>query len=145
MIAAGASDYFSFGGILIFTVAVPCIGLIINVVSMQKRQGLNRKCAFSTLIFFIALLIEFVTWTISRNGSIPPKVEIGIMLGSAGIHALSAILAIMGLAEMRSRHKWSRGMKRGVWGFWLNILMLLVLAGWFYAHVNQRFHDGIFK
>jgi hypothetical protein len=145
MIAVGSGDYVSFGGVLIFTVAVPCIGLIVNVVSMQKKQGLNRKCAFSTLIFFIALLIEFLTWTISSQGSIPPKVEIGIMFGSTCIHALSAILAIIGLAEMRSRHKWSRGMKRGVWGFWLNIVMLLVLVGWFYSHVNQRFHDGIFK
>ena len=144
MIAAGASDYFSFGGMLIFSVGLPAVGLIVSIVSMQK-QGINRKCGFSTLLFFVALLIECFTWTLSSSGGIIEKVQIGIMFGTAGIHCFSAILAIMGLAEMRSRHKWSRGMKRGVWGFWLNIVMLLVLAGWFYAHVNQRFHDGIFK
>ena len=144
MIAAGASDYFSFGGMLIFSVGLPAVGLIVSIVSMQK-QGINRKCGFSTLLFFVALLIECFTWTLSSSGGIIEKVQIGILFGTAGIHCFSAILAIMGLAEMRSRHKWSRGMKRGVWGFWLNIVMLLVLAGWFYAHVNQRFHDGIFK
>lgn len=144
MIAVGASDYFSFGGMLIFTVGLPSIGLLVSFVSMQK-QGINRKCGFSTLLFFVALLIECFTWTLSSSGGIMEKVEIGIMFGSAGIHCLSAILAIMGLAEMRSRRKWSRGMKRGVWGFWLNIAMLLVLVGWFYAHVNQKFYDGIFK
>ena len=144
MIAAGASDYFSFGGMLIFSVGLPAVGLIVSIVSMQK-QGINRKCGFSTLLFFVALLIECFTWTLSSSGGIIEKVQIGIMFGTAGIHCFSAILAIMGLAEMRSRHKWSRGMKRGVWGFWLNIVMLLALAGWFYAHVNQRFHDGIFK
>ncbi len=144
MIAAQSGDYASFGGILLLMVAVPCIGLLVNIVSMQK-QGLNRKCAISTLLFFVALLIECVNWMSSNNGSVLPKYEIGILLGTAGIHTFSAILAIMGLAEMRTRHRWSRGLKRGIWGFWLNIAMLFVIALWFYAHVSQKFYNHIFK
>lgn len=144
MIAVGTGDYFSFGGMLIFSVGLPAVGLLISIVSMQK-QGINRKCGFSTLLFFVALLIECFTWTLSSSGGILEKVEIGIMFGTAGIHCLSAILAIMGLAEMRSRRKWSRGMKRGVWGFWLNIAMIFVLSLWFYAHVSIKFYNAIFK
>ncbi len=144
MIAAGTGDYFSFGGMLLFSVGLPAIGLLISIVSMQK-QGINRKCGISTLLFFVALLVECFTWTLTSSGGIIEKVQIGIMLGTTGLHTLSAILAIMGLAEMRSRRKWSRGMKRGVWGFWLNISMLLVLSLWFYAHVSQKFYDHIFK
>ena len=129
---------------MFFAVGVPCVGLIFSVVAIQKK-GLNRKCALSTLLFFTALLIECVTWTISNMGDIPPKVEIGIMLGSAGIHTLSAIFAIIGVAEMRTRRRWSHGLKRGIWGFWLNIAMLVVFALWFYAHVSKKFYDTIFK
>ena len=108
MIATGSGDYVSFGGMLIFSVGLPAVGLLISIVSMQK-QGINRKCGFSTLLLFVALLIECFTWTLSSSGGIIEKVEIGIMFGTAGIHCLSAIIAIMGLAEMRSRRKWSRG------------------------------------
>lgn len=144
MILAQAGDYFSFGATMLFAVGMPCIGLLFSVVAMQK-QGLNRKCALSTLLFFAALLVECVNWTISSKGTIPPKAEIWIMLGTAGVHSLSAILAIMGVAEMRTRRRWSHGLKRGVWGFWLNIAMLFVMALWFYAHASKKFHDAIFK
>ena len=129
---------------LVFSVGLPAVGLLISIVSMQK-QGINRKCGISTLFFFVALLIECFAWTLTSSGGMIEKVEIGIMFGTAGIHCLSAILAIMGLAEMRNRRKWSRGMKRGVWGFWLNIAMLFVLSLWFYAHVSIKFYNVIFK
>ena len=144
MILAQTSDYLSFGATMLFAVGLPCLGLLFSVVAMQK-QGINRKCALSTLTFFAALLIACVTWTISNKGTTTPEAEIGIMLGVAAIHSLSAILAIMGVAEMRTRPRWSRGLKRGIWGFWMNSAMLFVIALWFYAHVSKKFHDGIFK
>ena len=144
MILADTGDVVSFGGLLIFTVAVPGIGLLISAVSMQK-QGLNKLCGYSTSVFFVALLIECVAWSLSNRAGITAKAELIIIAGTALLHCISAILAIVGIAEVRTRRKWPRGRKRGVWTFWLNIAMLLVLSLWFYAHVSQKFYDRIFK
>ncbi len=143
-ILADAGEMASFGLTIIFSICLPAIGIIANAASIGKR-GLNPRCALSTTLFFIALLISGITIAMMNKESISPAVRFYCFGAAAAIHALSALLAGWGLAELRTRRKWSHGRQRGLWGFWLNVGSLLLLATWFYLQVNHaarhRFFD----
>ena len=142
-ILADAGDMASFGMTIIFAICVPSIGLIINIASMQK-QGLNPKCALSTVLFFVGFLITGITASLSNSQAIIPYTRYYCLVAAASTHALSAGLAIWGLAEVRTRRKWPRGRQRGLWGFWANIGFLMVLATWFYLQVNRPAYHRFF-
>ncbi len=143
-ILADAGEMTSFGLTIIFAIALPTIGIIANAATIGRR-GLNPRCAFSTTLFFVALLLSGITIAMMNKDAIHPAARFYCFSAAAAIHALSAFLAGWGLSELRTRRKWSHGRQRGQWGFWLNIGALILLSTWFYLQVNHaarhRFFD----
>jgi hypothetical protein len=132
---ASLSDAFGFGMLLLASVSVPSVGLIVSGVTLTKR-GLNPWCGWATLVFFLSLLVGSIVWALANRGGADPAVMLYTLLGCCGVHVLSALMALVGLAQIRQRRKWTHGRRRGMWVFWLNVLVILIISGWCYVHVN---------
>jgi hypothetical protein len=122
--------------------AVIIIALIVNVSSMRGRDT-NFKCAFSANVLFITLLIECAAGMVGVFGGGTDTGFFWTVLGCAALHVVAGSIAVRGLWEIRTHPKWAHGRQRAVWGFWLNVLMLLVLSAWFYLQVNQWLRNRI--
>ena len=126
-----------------------CMGLltvafIMNVSSLQTKD-MNRKSAHATSLLLIALLIESSTWTIRafHGGSEAGAFwSIGV---AAGVHCVSAVLALIAIGEHRAVGRWPHGRRRASWGFWLNVSALFALAAWFWLGANPTVFKRIFE
>lgn len=124
---------------LLFGLGIPAATVALNITSFGRtsRRGLNIRCAIAALLLAIALLLGaglFPMLTIANE-----YVKYGIFVLGAMIASLSAVVALVGMYEIRRRPgRWSRGWKRAVWVFWLDILYLFVFAGYYYLATHQE-------
>jgi hypothetical protein len=124
-------------------VAVIVIALITNVASMRGRDT-NFKCAMGANVLFFALLIECAAWMLAVFGGGTDTGFFWTAVVCTALHVAAACIAMLGLREIRLVPKWAHGRQRAIMGFWLNVLMLLMLAAWFYLQVNERLWNRIF-
>ncbi len=140
LLAATDRTYVEFG--LLF-MGLLTVAFIINVASSQTKD-MNRKSSYATGVLFIALFIEVSTWTVRafRGGS-----EAGAfwaIVSATAVHAVSAVSALLAIHEHREIGKWPHGRRRASWGFWLNVIALLVLAAWFWLGANPTVYKRFF-
>ena len=119
------------------------VALVVNTASMGKRDT-NYKCAFATNMLCAALLMENAAWTVEVFGGGTETGIFWVLFSSAGMHVAAACVAARGLWEFRVRTHWSHGRQRALWGIWMNVVMLLALAGWFYLRFDKELYDRIF-
>ena len=124
-------------------VAAIVIALIVNVASMRGPDT-NRKCAHATNVLFGTLLIECGAALLGAFGGVTDTGFFLTLLSTAALHVAAAGIAARGLWEIRTHPKWAHGRLRAVAGFWLNVLMLLVLAAWFYLQADEPLRNRIF-
>ncbi len=120
------------------------IALILNVSSLYSRD-MNRKSGHATNLLFIALILEAAAWTVRTFGG---GTETGIfwtIITSAVLHVVSAAIALWAFWEHRTIGRWPHGRRRATWGFWLNVVALLVVAAWFYLGANPKLYKRIFE
>ncbi len=120
------------------------VALIINVSSLRTKD-MNRKAGIATNLLFVAMLIEAAAWTVRSFGG---GNEVGVfwfVVGCAFLHALSAVVALWAWWEFRTHGRWPYGRRRAGWGFWLNIIALLLIAAWFYLGLNPGLYRRIFE
>ncbi len=132
---ADFSDTLGFGLLLVASVTIPAVGLIVSGATLSKR-GLNPWCGWCTIVFFAALLINSIVRALGSRGGVGADFVLYTIFGCCGLHVLSSLMALLGLAQVRRRRKWAHGKRRGIWMFWLNIGVLLIVGVWCYAHVN---------
>ncbi len=142
-ILADVADMASFGFTLLFAICLPAIGIIVSAVSLEKR-GLNPKAAFSITLFFVAFLLSGITAAMSDKEAITSLHRFYCLTAAVGIHTLSALLAIWGFGEIRTRRKWNHGRQRSFWCFWANIIFIVILSAWFYLQVNAPLRHHLF-
>ena len=123
--------------------AVIVIALIINVASLHTKD-MNRKSGLATNLLFIALLIEAAAWMVRAFGGGTETGVFWTVVASASLHIFSAALALWAVWEFRTIGRWPHGRRRATWGFWLNVIALLVIAAWFYLGANQKLFKRIF-
>ena len=126
---------------LIFTTAI-VIALIVNIWSMKARDT-NFKRGFSTTVLFLPLLVENAVWLLEISGDGTPAGISRALVFCGGTHVAAAGIAMWGFREMRTQRRWFHGRERAIWGFWLNVVMLLVLCGWFSLRSNRELRDRI--
>lgn len=119
------------------------IALIVNTASIGKRDT-NFKCAFATNMLFVALLEESVAWAVEIIGCGTATGIFWTLVSCVGMHIAAAGVAAWGLWEVRTRGSWAHGRQRAAWGIWINVAMLLVLAGWFYLRSNKELQERLF-
>ena len=119
------------------------VGLIINVASLHSKD-MNRKSGIATNLFFIALLVEAAAWMVRAFGGGTETGVFYIVATSALLHLLSAVVALGAVAEHRAIGKWPHGRRRAIWGFWLNVIALLLIAAWFFLGTNPVLYKRIF-
>jgi hypothetical protein len=127
------SDALRFATLLIFTLIVS-VGLIVSGLTLRKH-GLNPWCGWSTLVFFFALLLASIVISLGARDGVGSDVVLYTLLGCAGLHVLSAVMAMYGVSQVRRRRKWSHGRRRGIWMFWLNLCALFLIGFWSATHV----------
>lgn len=132
-------DSLTFALLLFATVSIPGIGLVVTGAAVGKH-GLNPWCAWAGVSFFAILLGDMVIWTLGSNGSFSEGVMVRTLIGGIGFHALSALISLRGLAQMRTRRKWHRGRSRAFWFFWLNIAAMAIIGLWCLTHVNPTLY-----
>jgi hypothetical protein len=142
ILLADTSDIFGFLFLLGASAIIPGIGVILSLATM-RRHGLNPWCGISTLVFFATLLMEAVTWTLGINGGIEALTALHITLGGIALHIFGALLALVGLAQVRRRRKWAHGRRRAYWMFGMNLLLILLIGIWCYVHVNETLYDRL--
>ena len=125
-------------------VAVFVVALIMNVSSFQTKD-MNRKSGHATNVLFIALIVESGAWAVRSFGG---GTEVGVfwVLVTAGVlHIISAVIGLRAYLEHRTVGRWPHGRRRATWGFRLNVVALMVLAGWFYLGTNPKLYKRIFE
>lgn len=140
---ADAGEIASFGFTLLFAICLPAVGIIASAVSLEKR-GLNPKVVISLTLFFVAFLLIGITTAMSDKSAISPLHRFYCLAAATSIHTLSALLAIWGLGEIRTRRKWNHGRQRSVWCFWANVTFIVILSAWFYLQVNTPLRHQLF-
>ena len=120
------------------------IALIINVSSFQTKD-MNRKSGHATNLLFIALILEAAAWTVRAFGGGTETGVFWIIVAAVVLHVVSAAVALWAFWEHRTIGRWPHGRRRATWGFWLNVVALLVIAAWFYLGVNPKFYKRIFE
>jgi hypothetical protein len=118
--------------------------LIFNVATFSTRD-MNRKAGVATNLLLIALLIEAASWTIRSYGGGTPVGVFWAIVICVVLHTVSASIALGAIWEFRTIGKWPYGRRRATWGFWLNVVALLVLAAWFYLAMNEKLYNRIFR
>lgn len=118
---------------LFFGLGLPAATVALNVASFGRsgRRGLNLYCAVAALLFAIALLLGvglFPMLTVAND-----YIKFGVLVGGAVMASLSAVVALWGMYEIRHRHgRWSRGWKRAMWTFWLDVIYLSAFSIFYY-------------
>lgn len=124
---------------LVLGLGIPAATVALNVMSFGRtsRRGLNMRCAIAALLLAIALLLGaglFPMLTIANE-----YVKYGVFALGAVMASCSAMVALVGMYEIRRRPgRWSRGWKRALWVFWIDILYLSVFAGYYYLATHQQ-------
>lgn len=118
--------------------------LIFNVSSSGTRD-MNRKAGTATNLLLIALLIEAATLTVRSFGGGTQTGAFWAVVICAVLHVVSAAIALGAIWEFRTIGRWPYGRRRATWGFWLNVLALIVLAGWFYLLTDEKVFNRIFR
>lgn len=135
ILLAAISDSLGFV-MLILTVSIPAIGLVVSGATLRKR-GLNPWCGWSTIVFFCALLVSAIVWTLGAHKGLEREVVLLALLGCGGVHGLSALMAMYGLSQVRRKKKWAHGRRRGLWIFWLNVGVLFLVGFWCAVNVFE--------
>jgi hypothetical protein len=143
MMLAGIIDYFGYGFTMIVLMGIPAAGLMLNVAGMQ-RQGLNRRAALAASLFFLTLLVQGTTVTLSSNAGISELAEFRLIAITGSFNVLSATLALWALWQIRRKHRWHRGRKRAIATFWLNILVLIAIAATYFLRTRPDIEERIF-
>jgi hypothetical protein len=125
-------------------VGVIVVGLIINVASLGSKD-MNRKSGIATNLFFIALLVEGAAWVVRGFGGGTETGVFWTVATSAFLHLLSAVVALSAIAEHRTIGRWPHGRRRATFGFWLNVIALLLITAWFYLGTNAKLYKRIFE
>lgn len=120
------------------------VALIINVSSLRSKD-MNRKSGIAVNLLFIALLIEAATWTVRAFGGGTATGTFWAVATAASLHVLSGALALWAIWEHSTIGRWPHGRRRATWGFWLNVIALLAIAGWFYLGENPKLYKRIFE
>ena len=118
--------------------------LIMNVSSFQTKD-MNRKSGHATNLLFIALILEAAAWTVRALGGGTETGVFWTIITSVVLHVVSAALALWAFWEHRTIGRWPHGRRRATWGFWLNVVALLVIAAWFYLAANPKLYKRIFE
>ncbi len=138
--AAPPRNYAQFG---LLPMALITVAFIINVASSHTKD-MNRKSSHATSLFLIALLIEVSTWTVRAFHGGSEAGAFWAVISAVLIHCMSAVLALFAIREHRTVGRWPYGRRRSAWGFWLNVIALLVLAAWFWLGANPKVHERFF-
>ena len=138
---ASFTDGLSFGVMLIVSVSIPTVGLMVSGATMRRR-GLNPWAASSSIVFFLALLVGSVMWVIGGRPGTNEAAVLYALLGCVVLHTVSTLMALRGLAQVRTRRKWAHGRRRVYWVVGLNILVIFLIGAWCYYHVNPVFNDA---
>lgn len=120
------------------------IALIINVSSLYTKD-MNRKSGHAITLLFIALILEAAAWTVRTFGGGTETGVFWIIVTGALLHVISAALALGAYFEHRTIGRWPHGRRRATWGFWLNVIALLVIAAWFYLGHDPTLYKRIFE
>ncbi len=118
---------------LFFGLGLPAATVALNVASLGRsgRRGLNIRCAIAALLFAVALLIGvglFPMLTVAND-----YIKFVVMASGAAMASLSAAVALWGMYQIRRRPgRWSRGWKRAVWVFWLDVIYLCAFSAYYY-------------
>ena len=118
--------------------------LLINVASLRGRD-MNRKSGIAANLLFIALLIESAAWTVRAFGGGTTTGVFWTVVAAAFLHVLSGTIALWAFWEHSTIGRWPHGRRRATWGFWLNVIALLAISGWFYLGVNPKLYKRIFE
>lgn len=140
---AGILDYFGYGFNMVVLIGLPAAGLVVNIASMQ-RQGLNRKAGLAACLFFLTLMVQGATVTLGAQNAFPLNVHFWLLAGSGLANIVSAILALWALWQIRRKHRWSRGRKRAITIFWLNIFILGFMGAAFFLWTRPDLEQKIF-
>ena len=152
ILIAGFSDNMGFMFLLAATVSIPAVGLIVSGMSLPKH-GVNRWCAYASLVYFAGLLVASIAAALADRAAAASDAEAmgpaqfyWYLMGCCVAYVLSALMALIGLIQMRRRRrKWTHGRRRGLWIFWLSVFSILITGVWCFAHSNQLIYDRLFK
>ncbi len=134
----------SYATIGMVVTAMMTAALIINVASLHTKD-MNRKSGHAVTLLFLAFILEAAAWTVRAFGGGTERGAFWINIIAAALHVISAALALSAFFEHRTIGRWPHGRRRATWGFWLNVLALLVLAAWFYLGANPTVYKRIFE
>jgi hypothetical protein len=143
MTIAGIVDYFGWGFTLVVLIGVPAAGLVVNIAGLQ-RHGLNRRAGIAACLFFLTLLVQGITVTLSGQNAFSDEAEFWLLASTGMANILGAVLALWALWQIRRRHRWPRGRKRAIAVFWLNVMFLGVMAVSFYLRLNPALRERLF-
>ena len=136
-------DLLGYGFTMVVFMGLPAAGLVVNVAGMQRR-GLNRYAGLAACLFFLTLLVQGTTVTLSSRYAITDTAEFWLIAATAAANVVSSLLALFALWQIRRKHRWPRGRKRAVAVFFLNIASLIAIAGAFFLRVNPAIEKRIF-
>ena len=125
-------------------IGVFSVALIINVSSLQTKD-MNRKSCLAANLLFIALIIEAAGWTVGAFGGGSETGVFWTLIVAMLLHIISGVVALKAYWEHRTIGRWPYGRRRAKFGFWLNVIALLVLAAWFYLCANPKLYKRIFE
>ena len=120
------------------------VALIINVASLRGKD-MNRKSGIAMNLLFTALLIEAAAWTVRAFGGGTLTGVFWTVAAAAVLHVFSGAVALRAFWEHATIGRWPHGRRRATWGFWLNVIALLAIAGWFYLGENPKLYKRIFE
>ena len=143
MMLVAIGDYFGFGVTMVLLMGIPAAGLVINIAEMQ-RKGLNRKAGWAACLFFITLLIQGTTVTLSEREAFSDPIEFWLLAGTGVLNVIGAMIALWAIWQIRRKHRWPRGRKRAIAVFWLNVMILLAMGAAFFLRTHPNIEQWIF-
>ncbi len=143
-IAAFDGEGASYAWLGLIPAAAIVAALIFNV-STFVTKDLNRKAGVATSLLLIAMLVETATWTVRSFDGGRPGGAFVVLAACAVLHIISASHALGAFWEFRTIGRWPYGRRRATWGFWLNVIALLALSGWFFLLSNERYSNRLLR
>lgn len=143
MTLASIVDYFGYGVTMVVFMGLPAAGLVVNIAAMQ-RKGLNRWAGIAAGLFYLTLLVQGTTVTLSSKAAISEEAEFWIICGTGAANVLGGLIALFALWQIRRKHRWPRGRKRAIVMFWLNLLVLGIIGGTYFLRSRPELMLRIF-
>lgn len=141
---AGITDLFGFGFSIILLIGLPAIGFGVNFGGL-KRHGLNRRAAYASAMFFLTLMVQGATITLSSAGSFNSETAFYIIAATGVMNIIGGLWAVAALWQIRRKpHRWPRGRKRAAFAFWLNVIALVLMGAVFYIRTRPDLEQRIF-